>query len=235
MVAMKTLLILIAIFLAFPATAAEKVDVELVLAADGSGSIDEAEFRLQRRGYARAIAHPLVLNAIKGGEFQRIAVMYVEWGAPDSVETIVDWAVIRDAATAKAFAAKLLAAPRKAYGYNSISAAIAVSTRHILTNKYDGKQKIIDISGDGPQLNGPSLPIVRAAALKAGITINAIAIKSRGGGSVRLRRGQPLERHYAQDVIGGPGSFVMVATEKTPFEEVILKKLIRELAMLRQR
>lgn len=227
---MKHLIFLLAFILVFPAVAAEKVDVELVLAADGSGSIDEAEFHLQRKGYARAITHPLVLNAIKGGEFQRIAVMYVEWGAPDSVETIVDWAVIRNVATAKAFAAKLLAAPRKAYGYNSISAAIAVSTRHILTNKYDGKQKIIDISGDGPQLNGPSLPVVRAAALKAGITINALAIKSRGGGSVRLRPGQSLERHYEQSVIGGPGSFVMVATEKTPFEEVILKKLIRELA-----
>jgi len=232
---MKPLIFLLALVIAFPAVAAEKVDVELVLAADGSGSIDEAEFRLQRRGYARAIAHPLVLNAIKGGEFQRIAVMYVERGAPDSVETIVDWAVIQDAATAKAFAAKLLAAPRKAYGYNSISAAIAVSMRHILTNQYDGKQKIIDISGDGPQLNGPSLPLVRAAALKAGITINALAIKTRGGGSVRLHRGQPLERHYAQDVIGGRGSFVMVATEKTPFEEVILKKLIREIAFLTKR
>lgn len=233
---MRALGLALALFLAFAFSttvqANEKVDVELVLAADGSGSIDDDEFKLQRQGYARAIAHPLVLNAIKGGEFQKIAVMYVEWGAPGSVETIVDWAVISDAASAKAFAAKVLKAPRKAFGYNSISAAIEVSTRHILTNKYDGKAKIIDISGDGPQLNGPSLPLVRAAALKAGITINAIAIKSRGGGSVRLRRGQPLEKHYERDVIGGPGSFVMVATEKTPFEEVILKKLIKEIAML---
>lgn len=226
------LAVLLAVLFAAPASSAEKVDVELVLAADGSGSIDDGEFRLQRKGYARAIAHPLVLNAIRGGEFRRIAVMYVEWGAPHSVETIVDWAVIKDAASAKAFAAKVLAAPRKAYGYNSISAAIQVSTRHILTNKYDGKAKIIDISGDGPQLNGPSLPAVRAAALKAGITINALAIKSRGGRSVRLRPGQTLEEHYEQDVIGGRGSFVMVATEKTPFEDVILKKLIREVALL---
>ena len=212
--------------------AAEKVDVELVLAADGSGSIDDLEFALQRKGFARAIAHPLVLNAIRGGEFRKIAVLFVEWGAPELVETIVDWTIVEDAATARAFAARLVAAPRRVWGYNSISAAIAYSTGQILSNAYDGKQKIIDVSGDGPQINGPPLAPVRAAALKAGITINGLAIKTRSGTSFRPSFGVPLEEHYRQDVIGGPGAFVMVADEDTPFEEVILSKLIREVAML---
>jgi hypothetical protein len=214
------------------ARAAEKVDVELVLAADGSGSIDEAEFRLQRRGYARAIAHPLVLRAIQGGEHRKIAVLFIEWGAPTSVETIVDWAVIKDAASAKAFAAKLVAAPRKVWGYNSISAAIVKATREIAANAYDGDRKIIDVSGDGPQINGPPLAAVRARALAAGITINGLVIKTRGG-TVRRFGGEPLEVHYRRDVIGGPGAFVMVADEKTPFEQVILHKLVREVAWLR--
>ena len=213
-----------------PAKAAEKVDVELVLAADGSGSIDDIEFALQRRGYARAISHPLVLNAIRGGEHRRIAVLFVEWGAPESVETIVDWTVIRDAASAKAFADRLVAAPRQVWGYNSISAAIAYSTRQIRTNAFEGGQKIIDVSGDGPQINGPPLPVVRAAALKAGITINGLAIKTRTGTSFRGSFGLPLEEHYRRFVIGGPGAFVMTADENTPFEEVILSKLIREVA-----
>ena len=218
-----------------PTVAAEKVDVELVLAVDGSGSIDDIEFALQRKGYARAISHPLVLNAIRGGEFQKIAVLFVEWGAPESVETIVDWTVVRDADSAKVFADKLIAAPRQVFGYNSISAAIAYSTKQLLSNAYDGRQKIIDISGDGPQINGPPLAVVRAAALKAGITINGLAIKTRTGTSFRSAFAVPLEDHYRQDVIGGPGAFVMSADEETPFEEVILSKLVREIAMLEKR
>lgn len=220
---------------AAPVSAAEKVDVELVLAVDGSGSIDDIEFALQRKGYARAISHPLVLNAIRGGEFRRIAVLFVEWGAPESVETIVDWTVIRDAASAEAFAARLVAAPRRVWGYNSISAAIAYSTAQIRSNAYEGKRKIIDISGDGPQINGPPLQAVRAAALEDGITINGLAIKTRTGTSFRSSFGVPLEDHYRMEVIGGPGAFVMTADENTPFEEVILSKLIQEIAMLERR
>lgn len=53
------------------------VDVELVLAADGSGSIDDEELALQRRGYAEAIAHPDVVRSILGGLHGRIAVAYI--------------------------------------------------------------------------------------------------------------------------------------------------------------
>ena len=216
---------------AAPAVAQKKlpVDVELVLAADGSGSIDDNELKLQRQGYARAITHQLVLNAIRGGRYQRIAIQFIEWGAPSSVEIIVDWHVIKDKASAAAFAAKLVKAPRKVFGYNSISAAIVKATNQIQTNAYEGLRKIIDVSGDGPQINGPPLYDVRAAALKSGITINGLVIAARGG-----RYSGPasagLVGHYQRDVIGGPGAFVMVADEKTPFWEVVLRKLVREVA-----
>jgi len=225
-------LVLTALFMAAsPATAQGlKVDVELVLAADGSGSIDDEELRLQRLGYAKAIAHPLVLNAIRGGEYQKIAVLFIEWGAPESVEKIVDWTVISDKASAEAFGKALLAAPRKVYGYNSISAAILKATAEIEGNRFDGARKIIDVSGDGPQMNGPPLAIVRQAALDKGITINGLVIKARGRSGFSGPVGNNLDEHYRDRVIGGPGAFVMVADEKTPFEEVVLRKLIREVA-----
>ncbi|MEN8196017.1 MAG: DUF1194 domain-containing protein [Pseudomonadota bacterium] len=217
------------VLIAFRPAQAETVDLELVLAADGSGSIDEAEFKLQRAGYARAISHPLVLGAIKGGEHQKIAVAFIEWGAPTSVETIVGWMVINDKRSASAFAARLVKAPRKVFGYNSISAAIAYATEMIQSNRFQGKRKIIDVSGDGPQINGPPLALVRAKTLAAGITINGLAIKTRSG-NYRGPFGAPLEVHYGRDVIGGPGAFVMVADEKTSFAEVVLRKLVREVA-----
>src|SRR3712207_76892 len=114
--------------LAWPARA-EPVDLELVFAADGSGSIDDDELRLQRRGWADALMSREVLDGIKDGPLGAIAVAYMEWGGPQSQVLIVDWHVVRDEASAQAFAAKLLSAPRGATGYNSISSAIDFSVR----------------------------------------------------------------------------------------------------------
>ncbi len=80
--------------LANAAAADDAVDLELVLLADASGSIDNAEILFQRQGYATAITHPDVLNAIAGGYLRRIAITYVFLrrnlrsfsGAADTVE-----------------------------------------------------------------------------------------------------------------------------------------------------
>ena len=49
------------VLLAMPALAAERVDLELVLATDTSRSIDESEARLQREGVAAALRHPDII------------------------------------------------------------------------------------------------------------------------------------------------------------------------------
>jgi len=61
------------------AGAAEQVDLLLVLASDVSRSVDHPKFLLQREGYAAAISDPLVMDAIKSGPHQRIALCFVEW------------------------------------------------------------------------------------------------------------------------------------------------------------
>jgi hypothetical protein len=71
------------------AAAAEELDLELVLLADATGSIDEAEIRFQRQGYAAAITHPQVLAAITDSLTGRIALTYVEWGDEFSQEVVV--------------------------------------------------------------------------------------------------------------------------------------------------
>src|SRR3712207_2546401 len=116
--------------------AAQPVDLELVLAADGSGSIDDDELKLQREGYAAALNDARVLGAIRSGSHGAIAVAFVEWGGPTSVHTIVDWTVIRDEASAEAWGRRLVVAPRAATGYNSISAAIDYGAGLIRTNRY---------------------------------------------------------------------------------------------------
>lgn len=218
------------LFLASPASAQEDVDVELVLAADGSGSIDADELALQRRGYAEAITSREVMDAIEGGLIGSIAIIYIEWGGPASQHTIVDWHVVRDAATAAVFAEKLISSPRQAFGHNSISAAIAYGADRIRENRFEGLKKVIDVSGDGPQIGGPPLPETRAAALAEGIVINGLVIRRPGGG-VQGPRGN-LSEHYARDVIGGPGAFVLVADETRSFAQAVRQKLVQEIAGL---
>jgi hypothetical protein len=208
---------------------AEKVDLELVFAVDGSGSIDEGEFKYQRQGYAAAITNKQVLAAITSGAHRKVAMAFVEWGGEGSVHTIVDWAVIHDAASAKAFAGRLLRAPRQAFGYNTISGAILHAAAMMRTNKYEGKRKVIDVSGDGPQIGGPPLPPARALAIAQGITINGLVVAFRGG-VVGGGGGEALAEHYRRDVIGGKGAFVIIADRKEYFAEAILHKMVREIA-----
>jgi hypothetical protein len=219
----------LALSLSVAAQAQEIVDVELVLAADGSGSIDDDEFRVQREGYAAAITDPDVLSAILGGAHGAAAISYIEWGGPASQHTIVDWMVIRGPADAATFAERLRTAPRVAQGYNSISGAIDYAAEKIRSNDYEGLSKIIDISGDGPQIGGRPLSLAREEAVAQGITINALVVKRPGGGYPGPS-GEPLETHYRNDVIGGLAPFVIVADEKLTFGAAIRRKLILEIA-----
>jgi len=210
------------------AIAAEEVDLELVLAADGSGSIDDEELRLQREGYARAVAHPRVQSAIKSGFLGKIAIAYVEWGAPESQHTIVDWTIVDGPESAASFGKKLMAAPRAAFGFNSISNAIVYSQNLIETNDYAGLRRIIDVSADAGNIGGIPISAARAQAIVAGITINGLAISRPG--STRPFRGISLEAHFATEVVGGPGAFVVTVDETLSFADAVIKKLVLEIA-----
>lgn len=221
--------VLLVICLTGPARAETKVDLALVLAADGSGSIDDEEFRLQREGYAWALTHPRVLAALTSGPKGAIAVAYMEWGAPESQHTIVDWKVIDGAGAAAAFAARLLSAPRVAFGYNSISNALFHAGELLANAPAFAERQVIDISGDGPQIGGRPLAGVRAALVAQGITINGLVVVSPGGG-VPGPGGMPLDAHYRRDVIGGPGAFVRTAKGREELAEALLDKLVLEIA-----
>jgi hypothetical protein len=122
--------------LADTAFAAEPVDLELVLAADASGSIDDGEIWLQREGYAAAITSGEILQAIGVGYLGRIAVTYVEWGDQNSQEVVVPWQVIDGPESADAFAQALRTTPRLAHGRNAIGSVIDFSQRQIESNAF---------------------------------------------------------------------------------------------------
>jgi hypothetical protein len=206
-----------------------EVDMELCLAADGSGSIAEDEFRFQRGGYAAAIGDGRVLDVVRSGQHGRIALALMEWGGAESMNEVVGWTAISDAASAEAFGAQLLAAPRLAFGWNSISNAIAFCQHWLEANAFRGTRQVIDVSGDAGQRGGMPLPLARERAVAAGITINALALNFRGGGMTGPGGG-PLIDHFETEVIGGPGAFAIEVAEAGRFVESLVQKLVLEIA-----
>jgi hypothetical protein len=207
----------------------EQVDLELVLAADGSGSIDDDELRLQRDGWADAITSPDVLNAIRQGLIGKIVVQYMEWGSASSQVVIVEWAVISDEASAAAFADALRSRPRGARGYNSISTAIDFSVAQVEANAWSGLRKVIDISADAGNFGGREVTLARDDAVAKGFTINALTI-DRGKRPGLLSDYATLEDYFKAEVIGGPGAFLEIADETRPFTLAARRKLVQEIA-----
>ncbi len=211
------------------AVADERVDLELVLLADASRSIDDGEIRFQRQGYAWAITQPDVLAAIANGYERRIALTYVEWGDADSQEVVVPWTVVDGRISAAAFARHLLETPRRAFGPNAIGNAIAAAHALIEANAIEGTRRVIDFSADSAySWGGVSIAEARAAALAAEVTINGLAILC------RTCNGRPvsydLEAAFETIIIGGPGSFVITADSDESFAEAVRRKLLLEIA-----
>ena len=209
----------------------QPVDVELVLLADASGSIDDAEILFQRQGYARALTHRDVLAAISKGGYGRIALTFIEWGDKYNQKIVVPWRIIRDLKSAQAFAKLLLSKPRMAYGRNAIGAALAAAQKQIDTNEFDGHRKVIDFSGDSANnWNGVSISDARRSVLSRGTIINGLAILCRADDCSGRPVDYNLEEAFKTRIIGGPGSFVVTADSARSFAEAVRRKLVLELA-----
>ena len=206
------------------------VDLELVLAVDVSGSIDIEEAELQRQGYLSAIRHPEVVEAIRGGRLGRIAVSYVEWAGDLHQRTLVGWSEISDAESAAAFAGALERQLVQTQLWTSISTVIDYAARSFEGNGFQGRRRVIDISGDGPNNSGGYVVAARDRALDADIVINGLTIINGRPG----RYGYPplpnLDLYYEDCVIGGSGAFVVVADGFGDFARAILRKMLLEIA-----
>ena len=214
-----------------PASAEDlPVDLELVLAVDISGSVDEVEARLQREGYIAALRHPHVIQAIEGGMFGRIAVAYVEWAGDHYQRIMLDWTVIEDAAGAQGFADALAETPLTTAHWTSLSAAIDYAVPLFEGNGFKGFRRVIDISGDGHNNRGRPVEWARDEAVAAGITINGLPIVNDRPNPWGGRPPAGLDLYYEERVIGGPGAFMIVAEDYTAFASAIFSKLLLEIA-----
>jgi len=220
------------------ASAAEKVDLLLVLAADVSRSVDAAKFQLQREGYAAAISDPRVIEAVSSGRYGRIALTFVEWSGVGAQRVVIDWTIIANAEQARGFADRLLEAPRSFSDRTSISGAIEFAMGQMARAPVEAARHTIDISGDGTNNAGRDVASARDEALAKGVTINGIVILSETPLAWNPDHTNPpggLENYYRNNVIGGPGAFVMVAQNFNSFGQAIVKKMIAEVAQAYRR
>jgi hypothetical protein len=232
---MRPIALLFAACLALAPTvhAAETVDLTLVLVTDVSRSIDDAEFKLEKEGYAAAFTSPQVIDAIRGGSAGAIAVAYVEFASSFEVRTVLDWGVIRDLDSAQAFVDKLVAAPRSFWGRTAISAGVDRAVQLLAESGFDSPRHVIDVCGDGTNNAGRDVTEARDDALKAGITVNGLAIINDHPVSWTYAHVQPpggLPNYYRENVTGGPSSFVLEVHDFHTFGEAMTRKLVTEIA-----
>ncbi|HEX9521496.1 MAG TPA: DUF1194 domain-containing protein [Reyranella sp.] len=236
--AMRMVVALLSLALALvPPTARAEgpVDLLLVLAADVSRSVTEAKFRLQREGAAAAISHPDVVKAITSGPNRRIAVCFVEWATTGMQNVVVDWTLVEDDASAHSFGDRLVEAPRSFVGSTSISSAIDFSVSQLERAPFKSNRRVIDVSGDGNNNSGRPVTDARDDAIGKGITINGLVILTPLSETFRPEHTHPeggLEKYFQDNVIGGFGSFTVVAEGHESFGRALTKKLIAEIAGL---
>lgn len=222
------LLFLLAGWLALipPAWGEEKtVDLQLVLAVDGSASVDGLEFRLQLEGIASAFRDNDVIQAIRAGPLKRIAVALVVWSEADGPKDSLPWHVVEDARSAQALAGAIFQHPRRIEpGATGIGKAVIYAANMIERSGFVSRRRVIDLSGDGVEsaFRDWGIPTIqgRSFAVERGITVNALAI---------LNDEPNLESYFRRNLIGGDGAFVMAVENYEDFADAMRRKLLREI------
>jgi len=208
------------------------VDLELVLAVDASGSVDDEEFRLQLRGIAEAFRDPRIHDAIRSGPRQKVAVSMLVWSDSAFPKFAMRWHILSSPGSAVAFAARVETFHEKAGrsrgiggGGTAIGDAVSHAMKMMASNGITARRQVVDVSGDGietPPWFGPAimLPEARRIATERGVMVNGLAI---------LNDFPALDEWYQRNVIVGPGSFVIEAKDFTDFRRAIREKLWLEI------
>jgi len=214
---------------------AETVDLQLILTSDVSRSIDNEEFKLQREGYASALENPQVLSAIRSGPNGAIAVSFIEWSSVNEQKVVVDWSVIRDGEGAAVVAAQIRTAPRSFVGHTSISDGLDFAVKRFDVSGMTSPRRVIDVAGDGTNNSGRTISDARDDAVAKGIVVNGLAIINLNPNFGFIAHTQPpggLPSYYKENVIGGPGSFVLQIDDFNSFADAMVQKLVTEISGL---
>ncbi len=213
---------------------ATEVDLELVLAMDGSGSISESEYILQLEGTAQAFEDPAIQQAMLSGPTGRVAVAMMIWSDAAFPKYKSKWFLLDSVGQAQSFANFIRIFHKHTGrkfgiggGGTGIGEGIRVSIDMINANAFQGLRRVVDVSGDGIETDpwfkkAITLPTARVLAESQNVQINGLPILSKDFPS--------LDDYYRKEVITGAGSFIVVADGFEDFGRAIREKLKRELS-----
>jgi hypothetical protein len=145
-------------------------------------------------------------------------------------QLLIDWTLLDSEATILAFANRLAAAPISIARRTSISGAIRYAIPLFNRSPYEAQRKVLDISGDGSNNDGPLVTDVRYEALSARIAINGLPVMNDRPNPFGFPNEEDLDMYYLHCVTGGPRSFVEVARNFEDFPRAVRKKLLQEVA-----
>lgn len=206
------------------AVALPEVDTALIVSVDVSNSVDEARYRLQMEGIAKALEDPGVVAAITTGPQAAILFSIMTWA--DRSEMTLPWVRISSAAEARAVAARIRKLPRVKGEFTCLSKMLRnVADKVVPQIPAAANRVVIDVSGDGHDDCNPAEPAgaVRDELVAGKVVINGLPILDGD-------EGKTIEDWYRTNVMGGVGSFVIAANGYGDFERAIRQKFVVEIS-----
>jgi hypothetical protein len=216
-------------FAPFATEAAEQVGMQLILAADVSGSVNPARYRTQQDGYLEALGDPRVLGVIRELDPPVLAIIFIAWSREQ--EVMVPWTRVEDAKSMDVFRNRLKDTQRPRIGINTlISRALAFCGRQF-DQEFTGGRKVIDVSGDGDDNQGIfGVHEIRDALVARGVVINGLPIIVKPPEYIfPPQPPEGLDVYYRENVVGGAGHVTIESVGFDNFKQAILQKLLLEI------
>lgn len=216
----------VALAFAAPAASAQDCRLALLLGLDISSSVDEAEDALQRGGMVAALTSDRVRQAFFAVDMP-VALGVFEWSGRYNQEVILDWTLI-DRTEDLITAAETVAASTRSYNEFPTAMGEAVDfAKEMLARGPRCLSQTIDIAGDGENNEGHGPAASYADAAFNSITVNGLVVANAADFQTEDR----LTRFYAEQVLHGPGAFMVVADGFDDYERAMTDKLERELSV----
>ncbi len=202
----------------------ERVGLALVLAVDVSDSVDDRRYALQMDGIARAFEDPQVQSAMLSGPHRAVLVTLVTWSSRATLT--LPWTLLAGSGDIRRFAAEVRRAPRTERRFTCMSAALrTVADKVLPLMPVPADRVVVDVSGDGRDNCNPRAPVslLRDELAAAEVTVNGLPI-------LEGDEADALEDWYRDNVVGGPGAFLVPAHGFADFEHAIRRKLLNEIS-----
>jgi Protein of unknown function (DUF1194) len=203
--------------------------MQLILAADVSGSVNATRYKTQQDGYLEALGDSRVLNVIRELDPPVLAVTFIAWAREQQV--MVPWTRVQDAKSMDLFRNRLKETQRAQIGINTLISRALLFCNRLFDQEFTGGRKVIDVSGDGDDNQGiVGLRQVRDAVVAQGVVINGLPIIVKPPEYIfPPQPPEGLDVYYRNHVVGGEGHVTIESIGFDNFKQAILQKLLLEI------